>query len=142
MAMAEVEKTIPVNAQKFFQVVTDYEKYPQFVDGTKSVKATRNGNEVKAWYDISMMGKDFQYTVALVEKPDSGTVEWSLVEGQVFKKNNGGWNIQEVGANECKVRYWLDVEFDIPVPGFILKGLIKTSLPAMVDQFAKRAQNV
>lgn len=141
MAEASIEKEIPVSAQQMYKTVAAYENYAEFVDGVKKIQVTRSADKIIADYELSMMGKDIIYSVQLKENEAQGTVEWSLVKGDFFKKNNGGWKITPVSDTSCKVKYWLDIEFGIMVPGFVLKGLIKTSLPTMVEQFAKRAQN-
>lgn len=143
MAYAEVEKTVDVSKEKLFKVITDYEKYIEFVDGMKTAKATRNADgTISASNFLSTMGKEVNYSITLKENAEAGTVDWTLVTSDLFKKNDGGWKLEAVGPSQTKVKYWLDVEFSIPIPGFILKGLVKNSLPGVVDNFAKRAKEV
>jgi ribosome-associated toxin RatA of RatAB toxin-antitoxin module len=143
MAQAEQEKAYDVSAEKYFKAVSEYEKYPEFVDGMKKVKAERNGDgTVTAHYDLSMMSKDMSYTLKINENPAAGKVNWSLLKSEFFKTNNGAWTIVSTGPNSCKVTYSLDVEFSFSVPGFILKGIVKTSLPSMMNSFYERAKGL
>jgi ribosome-associated toxin RatA of RatAB toxin-antitoxin module len=143
MAQAEQEKTYDVDAAKYFQAVSQYEKYPEFVDGMKKVSAQRGSNgEVTAHYELSMMSKEMSYDLNIKEDPAAGTVNWTLAKSDFFKVNNGAWKIESLGAGKCKVTYSLEVEFNFSVPGLILKGLVKGTLPSMMKSFYERAQEL
>ncbi len=143
MAQAESEKTYEVSADKFFKAVADYEKYPEFVDGMRKVKAEKNPDgTIIAHYDLSMMSKDMSYTLRIKEAPEQGEVNWSLVKSDFFKVNNGAWKITSTGPASCKVRYSLEVEFSFSVPSLILKGIVKGSLPTMMNSFYERAKKL
>ena len=143
MAQAENEKTYDVDAQKYFQAVSDLNCYPEFVDGMKKVKAEKSPTgEMTAYYEFSMMGKDMNYTLNLKQDPAAGTLSWTLLKSDFFKVNNGGWKIESLGAGKCKVKYSLEVEFTFSVPGFVLKPMIKGTLPTMMDSFYNRAKKL
>ena len=84
------------------------------------------------------MIKEVSYTVDQREDPEQGVVEWSLVESDFMKKNNGRWRIRSAGPGKTEVHYEVEVEFKIPVPSLILNRLIKSSLPDMIRSFAER----
>lgn len=139
MASAEFHEVLDVDKDKLFQVITRYEEYPQFVDGCKSVKVDRAKNPVHATYHVSMM-KDVTYTLEHHEDASTGVVKWHLIDSDFFKMNNGRWELKSAGPGKTDVRYTLEVEFKIPVPGLILNKLVKGSLPSMVKSFQKRAK--
>ncbi len=142
MAQAEQEKEYDVDAAKYFQAISQFEKYPEFVEGMKKVVVQRNGQEIIGHYELSMMSKDMSYDLKIKEDPAAGTVNWQLIKSDCFKTNTGAWKITSLGAGKCKVHYSLDVEFSFSVPGFILKGLIKSSLPTMMKSFYDRAKTL
>ncbi len=144
MAQAEVTKEVPVNAQKFFQAIRDYTKYPEFVEGMRSVKLIekKSDTECRVAYEVSMMSKDLSYVIDLKEDPTALKLNWTLVKSEFFKKNDGAWSIKEKGPNACEVTYSLDIDFSFMVPGFILKNIVKVSLPSMIDSFANRAKGL
>lgn len=140
MAEAEIKEVLKVDKDKLFQTITRYEDYPKFVEGVQTVEVKRGeGGNATVKYSLSMMGKQFSYTLNHREDLAQGIVEWSLVESDFFKKNNGGWKIESKGPSQTQVHYHVDVEFSVPIPGFILKGLIKGNLPTMLKSFEKRA---
>jgi len=141
MAQAEQEKTYDVDAKKYFKAVSDYEHYPEFVDGMKSVKAERGADgDVTAHYELSMLSKDMSYDLKVHEDEAAGSVTWTLLKSDFFKVNNGAWKIESLGPDRCKVTYSLEVEFNFSVPGLILKGLVKGTLPSMMKSFYERAK--
>ncbi len=142
MAQAEMEKTFDVSAEKYFKSVSDYEKYPEHVEGMKNVRIERNGDKILGHYDLSMMSKDMSYILNLKEDASKGEVSWTLNKSEFFKVNNGAWKITSTGPSSCKVHYSVEVEFNFPVPGFLLKGIVKSTLPSMMNSFYERAKKL
>src|SRR5262245_2212552 len=139
MAQAELHEVLSVDREKLFQTIVRYEDYPSFVDGVKSVEVERKGpGKARVTYHVSMM-KDISYVLDHVEDQAAGTVSWSLVESDFFKQNNGSWELKDAGDGQTDVRYALELEFKIPVPGFILNRLVKGNLPSMVKSFQDKA---
>lgn len=140
MAQAEINEVLPVDKDKLFEAVVRYEEYPKFVEGVQTVKVERNGpGKARVSYVVNVMGKEADYVLDHEEDAGAGTVSWTLVESSIFKKNVGRWNIRAAGAGKSDVTYRLEVEFKIPVPGFILNRLVKGSLPGMLKNFEMKA---
>ena len=140
MAQAEYHEVLSVAKDKLLSAITQYEDYPQFIDGCKSVEVERQASGVvRVAYHVNLMSQDVMYTLDHRENRETGCVEWSLVESNFFKKNNGKWEVKPAGTGKTDVLYSLEVEFKVPVPGFILNRLVKGSLPGMVKSFEKQA---
>jgi len=141
MANAEFHEVLAVDPGKMFKAITQYEDYPKFVEGCTSTKVERKGpGKTRVVFHVSMM-KDVTYTIDHVEDEAAGTITWSLVDSDFFKKNSGKWVIKPAGDGKSDVFYAVEVDFKIPVPGFVLNRLVKGSLPPMVKSFAKRANS-
>jgi ribosome-associated toxin RatA of RatAB toxin-antitoxin module len=142
MAKAEIKEILPIEAERLFHVIAHYEDYPQFVEGCTGVQVERKGpGHVRVRYEISMM-KDVSYTLDHQEDREKLRLEWHLVESDFFKVNNGYWQLKSLGPKKTEAVYSLEVEFKIPVPGFILNKLVKGNLPSMVKSFHERAKKV
>ncbi len=140
MADAEIKEKLKVSKEKLFKAITQYEDYPKFVENVTRVEVKRTSpTTARVVYWVSLM-KDVSYTLDLTEDFEAGTVKWTLVESDFFKKNNGSWKIKALGDAECEAVYALDVDFKIPVPGFILSKLVKGNLPGMLKSFEKQAK--
>ncbi|MEW6055981.1 MAG: SRPBCC family protein [Bdellovibrionota bacterium] len=142
--MAEASKTIEmqVTRDNLWKVITDYEKYGEFVEGVQNVKIlSRTKNEVRIQYGIELLGKEIFYVLDHFEDiPD--TMSWKLVESNILKANSGSWIIKDLGGGRSEVTYQLALDFKIYVPGIVLNGLVKSSLPKMLGSFEKRTKEV
>ncbi len=141
MAQAVHETEYDVDADQLLAAVMDYENYPDFVDGMKKVTVDRSAGKVIVHYDLSMMGKDMSYSLTLQEEPEQGHLSWVLLSSEFFKINNGDWLVESLGPGRCKARYFSEVEFTFPVPGFVLKPMVKGAVPKMMDGFYRRAKS-
>ena len=141
MAKAEIERVIPVSKENVWNVITDYANYPEFVDGCTRVEVGAKGeNKIEVEYFIHLI-KEISYRLKHDENLEAGQMSWSLLESDFLKSNNGKWTLESIGKNETSVRYEIELEFKIPVPGLILKKLVKGSLPNLLENIEKRAKD-
>ncbi|HVJ66093.1 MAG TPA: SRPBCC family protein [Bdellovibrionota bacterium] len=144
MASAELTEVIDLPIRSLFAAITDYDNYPKFVTGMKSVAVSGGGQNKVVSFDLEMM-KRFQYSVNMRESFDEASgqaeVSWSIKEPGLFKVNNGCWKLKSLGPDKTQVTYSLDVEFSFGVPGFILNGLVKKNIPANIKSFSQWARN-
>lgn len=128
-----------------YTAITDYASYPQFVTGMKDARVEEGPQGRKVHFDLELM-KRLQYSVLIESKLDeaAGTarVWWKLDRSEFFKANNGSWELKALGPSKTEVTYKLDLDFAFPVPGFILKNLVKGSLPSAIRDFGERARLV
>lgn len=140
--MAEASKTVVMNVpiEKIWGTIVDYEKYDQFVEGVDAVSVkNRKDGAVQVQYKIELMGKEIFYTLDHVEKKPH-EMTWTLVDSNIMKGNKGGWILKDLGEGKTEVTYTLALDFKIPVPGFVLSGLVKGQLPKMLGCFEQRAK--
>lgn len=143
MARADRTEVYDVPADKFYQAITDYKAYTQFVDGVKAVnveKESADGAVVKFTLNII---KEINYTITLKHLPNK-EVSWTLVQGDMMKTNNGKWTLKDLGNGKTEVNYNLEIEFKgfLPGLGMIEKTLVNTNLPMTMKSFNKRAQEL
>ena len=142
MAQAEHKQVVSVDAEQFFKAITQYENYPKFVDGCKGIQVERKGpGEARTHYKMNIM-RDVEYTLDHKEFPDQKKMEWNLVKSDMIKKNTGRWELTSMGAGKTEVKYSIEIEFNIPVPGFVLNQLVKSSIPSMIRGFEKQAKTL
>src|SRR2546422_4006964 len=138
--MAGATRSIVINAprDRVFDVIADYERYPDFLPEVKAIKcANRKGNEVDAHYTAEIV-KTIKYTVHLKEERPS-KVSWTFVDGEFMKDNKGGWVLDDLGNGTTKATYTVDVEVSRFVPKAVVDALVGQSLPKLLENFKKRA---
>jgi len=141
--MAGASRTIVINApiEKVFDVITQYEKYAEFLSEVKEVRTSnRQGNEVNVHYKVDVM-KTIKYTIRSKEERPT-RMSWTFVEGEFMKDNKGSWVLEPAGEGKTKATYSVEMALGALVPKSIVTALVETSLPKMMDAFKRRAESV
>src|SRR4051812_21833299 len=143
MAQASRSVTVNVAPEKLFDIVADYEKYPEFLPEVKKVKVEHGQGVVKeVTYTVDIKAKVINYTLKHSgEKPFK--VAWTMIKGEMMKGNDGTWQLKPgptPGTTEAT--YSIDLKLSSLVPGFIEKALAEQSLQALLANFKKRAETL
>lgn len=141
--MAKAERQIEINApiETVWKVITDYERYPEFLPDAKRVVArNRQGNTLELENELSIVGTSVKYTLRMNESPPK-SVTWSLISGAFMKSNDGAWHLESISPERTRARYSVDVGVGMLVPKTIVNALVDTSLPKMLDAFKQRAES-
>ncbi len=140
MAGAKHTTVMDIPLEALWEVITNYEEYPEFVDGLESLTVTKKeGKSTYADYVVSMFGKKVKYSLKHTESPKKG-LKWTMVEGEFFKSNDGAWDLKSKGDNQVEATYTVDVGFPLLVPKSIVNTLTGTQLPTMMKAFEDRAK--
>ncbi|MBS2032637.1 MAG: SRPBCC family protein [Deltaproteobacteria bacterium] len=141
--MAKAERSIEINApiETVWKVITDYERYPEFLaDAKRMVIRNRSASGVEVENEISVVGTSVKYTLRMVENAPK-SVSWSLVSGAFMKSNDGSWKLESISPERTKATYSIDIGVGLLVPKTIINALVDTGLPKMLDQFRGRAES-
>lgn len=139
--MPGAQRTITINApvEKCWAVISDYERYPEFLPEVKKIKtANRRGNEVDVLYEAEVV-KVIKYTVHMREEGPK-KLQWSFVDGEFMKDNKGGWLLEDGGNGTTRATYSIEVEVGMLVPKTIVNALVDTQLPKLLENFKKRIE--
>lgn len=140
--MAGAQRTITINApvDKCWAVISDYERYPEFLPEVKKIRTmNRRGNEVDVQYEAEVV-KVIKYTVHMREEAPN-KVSWSFIDGEFMKDNKGGWVLEDAGNGSTKATYTIAVEVGMLVPKTIVNALVDTQLPKLLENFKKRIES-
>lgn len=139
--MAGASRSIVINAppEKLFDIITQYEKYPEFLSEVKKIRVLeRKENTVKVQYEVDVI-KTIRYTILVTEERPK-RMSWTFVEGEVMKDNKGSWVLEPDGEGRTKATYTAELALGPLVPKTIVNALTETSLPKMLDAFKRRAE--
>lgn len=140
MATANTKEVFNCTVDEFYKIVTDYEKYSEFLPEVKSVKITKNSGSTKEMeYHVSLI-KTFKYKLKIEEKKNE-SVRFEFIGGDVFKTMSGSWTFKDKGG-KCAIEYNVDATFGMLVPGAMAKTLVSANLPLMIANFKKRVKEV
>ena len=138
--MAAAQETIDIrtSADSFFEVIRDYEAYPEILSDMESARILkRTGQTVEAQFTLNLI-KRVSYTLRLVEEAPR-KLSWTLVDGP-FKSNHGSWSLEEIESGLTRATYRVEVTVGGFVPKTIVNRLVSKSLPALLAAFKSEAE--
>jgi len=138
MASATHTETFNCSPETFFKVISDYEKYPEFLNEVKGIKLLQVADSKKlVEYTVSMI-KTFRYQLWMHETPNQ-RIDWEFAGGDLFKTSIGSWTLVPLeGGKKTKATYSVEVTFNIMVPSPVAKALVSVNLPTMMAAYHKR----
>lgn len=140
MPGASTSIVMDVPPKVIYDVVTDFERYPQFLPDVKKASIVKKGKGLQADFEISVI-KTIHYSLAFSLHP-AKKVAWTFVKGDLFKDNRGEWLFEELKKNQTKVTYNIEVDFGLFVPSMITNKLVGHNLPTMMKRFKDRAESL
>ncbi|MFG1494423.1 type II toxin-antitoxin system RatA family toxin [Halobacteriovorax sp. GFR7] len=143
MAKASRTEVFDIDINKLYDVIVDFESYPEFVLGVNDIKVhdmTDESGVVE--YSIDMIKKLNYHLDMKMSRPSK--VAWTFKKGDLFKINDGGWDLKDLGDGKTEVTYSLEIEVKGFIPGskMIVNKLTETSLPSMMKSFYERAKGL
>lgn len=139
--MAGATRSIVINApmEKIWKVISDYERYPEFLSEVKKIRTSnRKGNEIDVQYEAEVV-KTIKYTLHFKEEPPN-KLTWSFIEGEFMKDNRGGWTLEDLGNGQVKATYNIEVALGSLVPKSVVTALVDTQLPKVLEAFKKQSE--
>ncbi len=132
--MANATRSILINAppERVFDVISDYERYPEFLSEVKSIRTSgRQGNQVDIHYEVDVM-KRIHYTLRMTEDRPRG-LQWTFVAGDIMKDNKGGWVLEAKPDGKTNAIYTVEVTLGLLVPRPLVTAMVESSLPKMLE---------
>lgn len=140
MAKANTTELFPCTCDQLFKIITDYEKYPEFLQEVKSCKVVKTeGSKKLVEYNVAVI-KNFSYKLWMTEEKPL-KVTWEFASGDIFKTMKGHWILKEE-AGKCRATYEVEATFGILVPGPIAKAAVSVNLPNMISAYHKRIKQL
>jgi len=140
--MAKAERSIVIKAppEKVFAVITDYEKYPEFLPEVKKAKVEfGSGNVKEVTYTVDIKAKVITYTLKHTARPPD-ELAWTMVRGEMMKGNDGAWILKAVPEG-TEATYQIDLKLGALVPSMVERLLAEQSLPGLLANFKKRIES-
>jgi ribosome-associated toxin RatA of RatAB toxin-antitoxin module len=140
--MAGASRSIVFNApvERCFAVISDYERYPEFLPEVKGIKTSnRRGAEVDVQYQAEVV-KIIKYTVHMKEEKPT-RVSWTFIDGEFMKDNRGGWVLESLPDGKTKATYNIEVEVGLLVPKTVITVLVDSQLPKLLENFKRRIES-
>ncbi|QDK45587.1 polyketide cyclase [Bdellovibrio sp. ZAP7] len=140
MAKASTTEVFNCTPEQFFKIISDYEKYHEFLAEVKQCKVLKTeGNRKLVEYNVAVV-KTFKYALWMTETPSTG-ITWEFASGDMFKTSVGSWKLQDE-AGKTRATYTVEATFNMFVPGPIANALVSVNLPNMMSSYHKRVKQL
>jgi len=140
MAEAKTTEVFNCSRDEFFRIISDYEKYPEFLGEVKDCRVLKtDGPRKLVEYTVSVV-KEFSYRLWMTEEAPN-KIHWVFESGDLFKVSNGYWELTEE-AGKTRATYGVEAKFNLFVPGPIAKALVSVNLPNMMSSYHKRVREL
>ena len=123
-------------------VIADFPAYPQWVAAAKQVEVLETGDDGRARrvhfvLDAGAVTDDFvlDYTW-----DDDRRVTWTLVKGQMQKRQDGSYTLVETDGR-TEVTYSITIDLSIPMLGMIKRRAEKVILDTALKELKKRVES-
>ncbi|WP_299057756.1 SRPBCC family protein [uncultured Nocardioides sp.] len=125
-------------------VIADFESYPQWAKGMKSVEVVEPGaagaRAERVRFELDVTPIRDEYTLAY-EWDGDREVTWSLVEGTMLKTLDGAYTLRPLdGGARTEVSYRLSLDVTIPLIGMIKRKGEKILIDTALKGLKKRVE--
>jgi ribosome-associated toxin RatA of RatAB toxin-antitoxin module len=128
-------------AAEVMAVIADFPAYPQWVSAAKKVEVLETGDDGRArrvhfLLDAGAVKDDYvlEYTW-----DDDRRVSWTLVKGQMQKRQEGSYTLVEKDGR-TEVTYSITIDLSIPMLGMIKRKAEKVILDTALKELKKRVE--
>ena len=130
---------VPRSCEAMFDLVDDFERYPEFLPWCKSAEVLERADDVDvARLTVDYRGLQASFTTRnLKERPRRMRLE--LVEGP-FSDLAGAWSFHPLGGEGCRVELALDYAFASAALQGLVAPVFAHIIETLVDRFVERAE--
>jgi ribosome-associated toxin RatA of RatAB toxin-antitoxin module len=128
------------DADRVWSLLTDHERAPDYLKSIRQSRIVkRGGNTVILDQIISSPVKNFEMRIEMKEYADSFTLRWQQIKGP-FLSNSGSWVLLKSGNKMTKGIYSIRIENDSILPGWVIKTMLKSSIPDMFAAIGRQVE--
>jgi ribosome-associated toxin RatA of RatAB toxin-antitoxin module len=135
--------TIAATPERCFEVVLDFERYPEWAADIKEVKVLdrdETGRGTRVQYRTAAMGRSAHYTLAYQYGENPLQMEWVLADGDIMRRLDGEYRFDAVDDG-TEVTYELVVELVVPLPGFMKRRAESKIMGTALRELKRRVES-
>jgi ribosome-associated toxin RatA of RatAB toxin-antitoxin module len=123
-------------------VIADFDAYPAWAKGMKTVEVTVPGADGRAeqvYFALDVSPIKDEYTLAYTWDEDR-EVTWTLVEGKMLRALDGAYVLRDLGDGSTEVTYRLALDVSIPLIGMLKRKGEKILIDTALKGLKKRVE--
>jgi uncharacterized membrane protein len=114
--------TIDAPPDRVWEVAVDLQSYPIWARDIKdvSIRSTdSDGRPLEVEFRASALGRSTHYTLKYDYSNAPKELGWSMLSGDIQRSIDGLFAFEETSDGRTLVRYDLEIDLAVPLPGFI-----------------------
>jgi ribosome-associated toxin RatA of RatAB toxin-antitoxin module len=130
--------------ERCFAVVTDVERYPEWVADLKAVEVLERDEQDRAKvvaFRAAAFGRSTSYTLEYDYSRAPEEISWVQQRGDLTSRLDGAYHFEPAGEGETEVTYKLAVELRVPIPGFVKRRAEGHILHAAIRDLKSRVES-
>jgi ribosome-associated toxin RatA of RatAB toxin-antitoxin module len=105
-----------------YEVLTDFERYPEWAADIKAVtvdERDEHGRAVRVTFRAAAFGRSTAYTLVYDYSEAPAELSWVQERGDLTRRLDGSYRIEAAGDGGAEVTYQLTVDLKVPLPPFV-----------------------
>ncbi len=135
MEHASEELVIAGSLERCFSIVVDVERYPLWVADIREVEVLERNEDdlaLTARFRAGAFGRSANYVLSYDYSKAPNVLSWYQTEGDITNKLNGSYEFEATDIDTTLVKYSLEVDLKVPIPGFVKRRIESHILHAAV----------
>ncbi len=135
---------VAASPERCFAVVSDVERYPEWVADVKEVHVLERdgaGRATLVRYRAGAFGRSTSYVLAYDYTGAPAEISWVQKDGDITHRLDGRYRFEKSGDGGTEVRYELAVELRVPIPSFVKRRAEGHILHAAVRDLRARVES-
>ncbi|ACB95145.1 type II toxin-antitoxin system RatA family toxin [Beijerinckia indica] len=147
MPAFQTERRVFHSADQMLDLVTDIEKYPEFVPMCVDLKVRRRTEAVGTLIQIAQMSVGYKairetFTSRVTTEREASRILVEYIDGP-FKHLENRWSfVNEDEGRSCLVRFKIAYEFKSRALGLLVGGMFDMAFHKFSEAFEKRADEI
>jgi ribosome-associated toxin RatA of RatAB toxin-antitoxin module len=136
--------TMAATPERCFEVADDIERYPEWFAEIKEVTVHERdpqGRPSLVSFRAAAFGRSTSYTLAYDLREAPRVLGWRLTKGDITTRLDGRYEFEPTGDGRTEVTYHLEVEFRVPLPGFIKMRAQSRIMTAALRELKARVES-
>jgi len=141
MATATADFEVQASRERILDVLADLPHYPEWSavhKATDVLERDSHGRPKRVSMAVAAGGMTDHQTLDYVWSADG--VQWSLVRSGQQRHQTGRYSINPGKRGTSRVRYELTIDPAIPVPGFVVRAVMRKAVSAATDGLKRRVE--
>ena len=125
-------------------VIADFESYPAWAKGVRTVKVVSTGPDGRAervFFSLDVSPIKDEYTLAYTWDDDR-QVTWALLEGGLLRALDGAYVLRDLGDGSTEVTYRLALDVTVPLIGMLKRKGEKILIDTALKGLQKRVEHL